>query len=41
MASVLVKDAQEAKRTLGSILNDLRNAVSVGKAVPKEALSGD
>ncbi|MGD0628764.1 MAG: hypothetical protein ABR987_05400 [Terracidiphilus sp.] len=41
VASVLLKDAQEAKRTLGSILNDLRNAASVSKGMPKEALSGD
>jgi hypothetical protein len=41
VASVLLKDAQEAKRTLGSILNDLRNATLVSKPLPKEALSGD
>jgi hypothetical protein len=41
VASVLLKDAQEAKRTLGAILNDLRNAASGGKSLPKEAVSGD
>ncbi|MGA2050532.1 MAG: hypothetical protein ABSG96_22740 [Terracidiphilus sp.] len=41
VASVLVKDAREAKRTLGFILNDLRNAASGTKSSPKEAVPGD
>jgi hypothetical protein len=41
VASVLLKDAQQAKHTLGSILSDLRSAASAGKSLPKEAISGD
>jgi hypothetical protein len=41
VASVLLKDAQEAERTLGSILNDLRSATSAGKFSPKEAIFSD
>jgi hypothetical protein len=41
VASVLLKDAQQAKQTLGSILNDLRSAASLNKAVREEAFSGD
>jgi hypothetical protein len=41
VASVLLKDAQEAKQTLGSILSDLRSAASAGSSLPKEATSSD
>jgi hypothetical protein len=41
VASVLLKDAREAERTLGSILNDLRSATSASRSMPKEADSGD
>ena len=41
IASVLLKDARQAKQTLGSILNDLRSAASPNKAVHEEAFSGD
>jgi nanoRNase/pAp phosphatase (c-di-AMP/oligoRNAs hydrolase) len=39
VASVLLKDRQEAQQTLGSILNDLRSASA--KSMPREAVSGD
>ena len=41
VASVLLKNRQEAKRMLGSILNDLRSASGADKSLPKEAVSGD
>ncbi|MGA2349962.1 MAG: hypothetical protein ABSF70_05965 [Terracidiphilus sp.] len=41
VASVLLKDGQEAERTLGSILNDLRNASSTRRSLSKEEVSGD
>jgi hypothetical protein len=41
VASVLLKDRQEAKQTLGSILSDLRRASVASKSLPKEAISGD
>jgi nanoRNase/pAp phosphatase (c-di-AMP/oligoRNAs hydrolase) len=41
VASVLLKDIQEAQRTLGSILKDLRTASFANKPSPKEAIAGD
>ena len=41
VASVLLKDTQEAKRTLGSILSDLRRASATGSSLRKETVSGD
>ena len=41
VASVLLKDRQEAKQTLVSILSDLRSASVAGKSLPKDAISGD
>jgi hypothetical protein len=41
VASVLIKDAQEAERTLGSILSDLRSASAAGSSPQKETVSGD
>ncbi len=41
VASVLLKDAQEAERTLGSILSDLRSASSANKSSLKDGVSGD
>ncbi len=41
VASVLLKDAREAERTLGSILNDLRSARAVGAGLLKEVVQGD
>jgi hypothetical protein len=41
VASVLLKDTVEAKRTLGSILSDLRGASSSAQSSPKEVIAGD
>lgn len=41
VASVLLKDVQEAKRTLGSILIDLRSASAAGSSLRKETVPGD
>jgi hypothetical protein len=41
VASVLLKDSQEAKQTLGSILSDLRSASASAKSMTREAVSGD
>ena len=41
VASVLLKDRQEAKRTLGSILSDLRSASAAASSLRKETVSGD
>jgi len=41
VASVLLKDPQEAKRTLGSILSDLRTATAGASSLRKETALGD
>jgi nanoRNase/pAp phosphatase (c-di-AMP/oligoRNAs hydrolase) len=41
VASVLLKDPQEAKRMLGSILSHLRSASAGASSLRKETVSGD
>jgi hypothetical protein len=41
VASVLLKDTQDAKATLGGILSDLRGAGATRKSLPKEAAFSD
>jgi hypothetical protein len=41
VASVLLKDTQDAKATLGGILSDLRDASAPRKSLPKEAAFSD
>jgi len=41
VASVLLKDPEEAKQTLGSILSDLRSASAGASSLRKETVSGD